>query len=229
MVKTGIILTPDERSKAYIQKIVKNGISLDEILFMNDKRNEKDFDAREINQAKKYGFDISQPVKETLKTAKLDFQQFDFVDINHHDIEDYLKNSQSNFFIFTGGGILKKEILESGPKFIHLHPGIVPEYRGSTCFYYSIIKENKLGVTAYIMDKNLDTGDIIFQKIFEKPDHEFIDNVFDPHIRSETLLEILNHNLIEKGEFRKQDKGGETYYIIHPILKHISILCCVKK
>jgi len=79
------------------------------------------------------------------------------------------------------------------------------------------------------MNKNLDTGDMIFQKIFEKPNHEFIDNVYDPHIRSETLLEILNQNLIEKGEFMKQDKEGETYYIVHPILKHISILSCQKK
>lgn len=229
MEKIGIILTPDVRSKAYIQKILKNGIFLNEILFMNDNRKEKYFHIREINQAKKYGFDISQPVKETLKKAKLNFRQFDFVNINHPKLIDYMKNSRSNFFIFTGGGILKNEILESGPKFIHLHPGIVPEYRGSTCFYYSIIKENKLGVTAYIMDKNLDTGDIILQKNFEKPDHEFIDNVYDPHIRSETLLKILNENLIEKGEFKKQEKEGETYYIIHPVLKHISILSCVKK
>ena len=34
----GIILTPDSRSKAYIQKILKNKIKLDLIIFMNDNR-----------------------------------------------------------------------------------------------------------------------------------------------------------------------------------------------
>ena len=35
-MKIGLILTPDNRSKAYLQKILKNDIPIDEIIFMND-------------------------------------------------------------------------------------------------------------------------------------------------------------------------------------------------
>ena len=229
MTKVGIILTPDVRSKAYLRKLTDNGVYLDEIIFMNDNRMEKTYLREEIEESKKCGFDISESVFEILKKEKLEFKEFNFVDINHADLNQYLKESKTDFFIFTGGGILKREILNSGPKFIHLHSGIVPNYRGSTCFYYSIINEDKCGVTAYIMNEDLDNGPIIFQRNFQKPNHLFIDEVYDSHIRSETLLDVLKNHMLEKGSLKEQNPlEGQTYFIIHPVLKHIAILSCIK-
>lgn len=229
-MKIGIILTPDERSKAYLQKILDNKIKLEKILFMNDKRKEPIYDAECIIKSKEVGFDISEPVKTTLKNHNLEFNEFDFVDINNYQLIEYISKLNIPYFIFTGGGILKKEILNCGPKFIHLHPGLVPQYRGSTCFYYSIINEDMCGVTAYFMDEKLDTGDIIYQKKFIKPNHRFIDDVYDAHIRSETLLDVLKNNMILSGKFTKQNPDkGESYYIIHPVLKHIAILNCISQ
>jgi methionyl-tRNA formyltransferase len=54
--------------------------------------------------------------------------------------------------------------------------------------------------------------------------------VYDPYIRSETLVDVLKKNILEKNEFKKQKPSeGNTYYIIHPVLKHIALLCCQKK
>ena len=229
MCKIGMILTPDSRSKAYLQKLLQNNLVLDEIIFMNNKKKNLDYNPNVIIQSQKNGFDISTSVEAILKSEKLSYKEFDFVDINHPSLINYLKKSHTDFFIFTGGGILRKKILESGPKFIHFHSGIVPFYRGSTTFYYSILNEKRCGVTAYIMDENLDTGDVILQKYFERPSHEYIDEVYDAHIRSETLIEVLKRKLIQKGEFHKQNHNGETYFIIHPVLKHIAILSCINK
>ena len=226
-MKIGIILTPDERSKAYLQKICSKKISIDEIIFMNDNRIEPVFDDEIIEKSKLSGFDISESVQTTLKKHDFHFQEFSFVDINHQDLISYLSNSNTELFIFTGGGILRDAILDSGPKFIHMHPGLVPKYRGSTCFYYSIINDNKCGVTAYFMDKTLDTGDIIFQREFEKPNHIYVDQVYDAHIRSETLIDVLSQKMFLKNSFVKQNPSeGTTYYIIHPVLKHIALLNC---
>ena len=61
------------------------------------------------------------------------------------------------------------------------------------------------------------------------PTHPFVDQVYDPYIRSETLIEILKNNLIETEDFIKQNsEKGNTYFIIHPVLKHIAILNCLK-
>lgn len=225
----GIILTPDNRSKAYIQKLLNHKIILDKIIFMNDKRKEENYTDQIISNSLKSGFNISIPVSRTLVDNKLQFKEFDFVDINHHDLIKYIKNSSIDFFLFTGGGILKKEILEAGPKFIHFHPGLVPYYRGSTCFYYSIINDDNCGVTAFVMDEKLDTGDIVIQKTFPKPNHVFVDEIYDAYIRSETLIEVLEKNLLTKNHKKQNKTKGETYFIIHPILKHIAILNCIKK
>lgn len=229
MKKIGIILTPDIRSKAYLQKIILNNIKLDEVIFMNDGRCENTYDNEEKNTAIRYGFDISETVIDTLEKHQIQYHEFRFVDINHPILIEYLKKSKTDFFIFSGGGILRKEVLDSGPKFIHLHPGIVPQYRGSTCFYYSIINEDMCGVTVFVMDEGLDTGPVIYQKIFPKPDHIFVDQIYDPYIRSETLVEVLKNNILQKDIPNQKTQDGNTYFIIHPVLKHIAILSCTKK
>ncbi len=229
-MKIGIILTSDERSKAYLQKILQNKILINEIIFMNQKKEYKEFTKECILESKKYGFDISESVEETLKNNEIRYTEFKFNDINDQKLIEYIKNKNIDFFIFTGGGILKKEILSCDSKFVHFHPGIVPYYRGSTCFYYSIINQNNCGVTAFIMNQGLDTGDIVHQKIFPKPTHKFIDDVYDAHIRSETLIEILKNDYLKKKQFTKQDKlEGNTYFIIHPVLKHIAMLKCLNE
>ena len=78
------------------------------------------------------------------------------------------------------------------------------------------------------MDEGLDTGDIIYQKTFEKPQHKFLDEIYDPYIRSETLVDIVSQNLLNKQNFKKQNiHDGETYFIIHPVLKHIAVINCI--
>ena len=226
-MKLGIILTPGNRSKAYLQKIVKKKIKLDQIFFMNDNF-DKQFSLEAINQSKKNGFDISKSVKNILLEEKLKFVEFSFNDINHPELVNAVKNSKINYFIFAGGGILKQEILSFRAKFIHFHPGIVPKYKGSTCFYYSRINENNCGVTAFVMNEGIDTGDIIHQSIFQKPNHIFIDDVYDPHIRSETMIDVLEKKILLGAKFKKQtSKTENTFFIIHPILKHLAILSCI--
>jgi methionyl-tRNA formyltransferase len=226
-LKIGIILTSNPRSQAYIQKILNNNISIDEIIFLNDNQPNIVFKNEEIEKGKKYGFDLSKSVHSSLIENKLDFTEFKFADINNPELIKFLSKSDCHFFIFSGGGILKDQILNIGKKFIHFHPGIVPNYRGSTCFYYSIINEKICGVTSFFMDKNLDTGKIILQKIFDSPNHEFMDNVYDPHIRSETMIEVVQKKYFESKNSQEQPSKGETYYIIHPVLKHIAILSCL--
>ena len=229
-MRIGIILTSDERSKAYLQKSIQNNIMFDEIIFLNDNREEKQYLIEEINISKTYGFDISISVKSTLTKRNLKYMEFNFVDINHSSLIDYVRDLDVDFLIFTGGGILRHDILNCGKKFVHLHPGIVPEYRGSTCFYYSIIKDNECGVTVFEMNEGIDTGSVIYQKTFEKPNNLYLDHVYDPYIRSDTLMEVLLNNILEKENFKKQNPNeGETYFVIHPILKHIAILSCIKK
>jgi len=227
-MKIGIILLENERSKSYIQKIINNKIILNDIILLSDNKNSKTYTSEQQTLSLEHGFKIDESVEKTLTNNNFNFKKFNFLEINHPELIRYLKNLDSIYLIFSGGGILKNEILNIGKKFLHLHPGITPYFRGSTCFYYSILKNNNCGVTAFIMDENLDTGNIVLQRTFSKPNHKFIDEIYDAHIRSETLIDVLKNNLLDKENFQKQDNSiGETYFIIHPVLKHIAILNCI--
>ena len=68
----------------------------------------------------------------------------------------------------------------------------------------------------------------ICAKKFQKSNHKYLDDVFDPYIRAETLIELLKNKTMPFTESIKQNPlDGETYHIIHPVLKHIAILSCI--
>lgn len=49
-----------------------------------------------------------------------------------------------------------------GKRAFNFHPGILPEYRGSGCFSWAIINEEKeVGITLHEIDKDIDHGNII--------------------------------------------------------------------
>ena len=96
---------------------------------------------------------------QTLTENNLEYHEFDFVDINDNRLIEYIKKVSVIYFVFTGGGILKQEILNSGKKFIHMHSGIAPQYRGSTCIYYSILDNDNCGVTAFLMNEKFNQGE----------------------------------------------------------------------
>ena len=62
-MKIGIILTPDVRSKAYIQKSIKHNIHFENIILMNDNRKEQIFLPEVTKLSEKMGFNISETVK----------------------------------------------------------------------------------------------------------------------------------------------------------------------
>lgn len=53
-----------------------------------------------------------------------------------------------------------------------------------------------------------------------------IDYIYEPYIRSRVLIKAIEQYL-EKGELTsvgQTPEGAETYYIIHPLLKHLAIM-----
>ena len=128
MIKIGIILLENERSKSYIQKIIHNKIILNDIILLSNNSIIKKYTSKQKILSFQNGFQIDESVEKTLRNNKLNFKKFNFSEINHPKLIKYLINLDSKYFIFSGGGILKTEILNIGKKFLHLHPGIVPYF-----------------------------------------------------------------------------------------------------
>ena len=136
--------------------------------------------------------------------------------------------SKQKYFIFSGisGEKVNTGILNINKKFIHIHPGILPYFKGSTTHYYYLFKKRKIGLTAFFLNNNFDSGKIISTTEYLLPkDLNELDHLLDPYFRSLMLLSIIK-KYIKRKEFKiKPNKNNsEYYYIIHPVLKQISIL-----
>ena len=217
-----ILLHPSYRGRAFIQNMIKKKILPNEIFLMeHESVSYEDYKGSTDNLL----FNPNEKTTESIKNININYKIINSVDCNSNLVIDAIKNINSKWIIYSGGGILKKEVLSQGKKFIHIHPGKLPEYRGSTCFYYSIIDKGYCYCTAFIMDEKLDSGKILLDRQFFPPKNVDFDTIFDPWMRSETLCELL-----EAIDFEKEvkyssnsDLASNMYYVIHPVLKHISI------
>lgn len=127
-----------------------------------------------------------------------------------------LKKYEADIFVVAAfGQILSEEILNM-PKYgcINIHASLLPKYRGAAPIQWSIIDgEKETGITIMQMDKGLDTGDILFQKIVPIEDSDTGESLFDKLAvaGAEFLVEVLPK--IEAGDVHpiKQDEEKSTY------------------
>ena len=90
------------------------------------------------------------------------------------------------------------------------------------------MKKGTCGVSAIILSSEIDAGSIVAIKNYGKPNSKFnLDYEFDTLIRSDLLVQVMsqyfrNDYILPSYEQNKQ--AGETYYVIHPLLKHLSII-----
>ncbi len=93
------------------------------------------------------------------------------------------------------GQILPLEILQHAPC-INLHASILPHYRGASPIQQTLLNgDSKTGVTAMLMDKGLDTGDIIKIKEIDVSKTEMAESLFDmlTEVASELTIDVLQN------------------------------------
>ena len=81
---------------------------------------------------------------------------------NAPDAIAQLKEWSPDLIIFTGGNILRKQLLEL-PRLgvLNVHLGLLPEVRGMSSPEWSLLNHVPVGVTIHYMDAGIDTGPIL--------------------------------------------------------------------
>lgn len=158
-------------------------------------------------------------------------------DINCSAVRRAVRGFPGRYVVFSASGILGRWAFSSKKRFIHVHPGLLPDYRGSTCFYYSLLETGHVGSTAFFMDAGIDTGEIIAASKFtvnysvQPGQRLFMDYILDPYIRAATLKKVLAEYL------RRGDIGGlpqpagarPAYHVMHPILRRLALRSLVAR
>lgn len=242
MIDVAMVAADTSRSRAYIQALIRNHLLPSFVLILGNKVstvlpgqiNSSDFVNN--NQDVEISHDcwseaiinLLEPIQVTLEKSSIEFEQLKTSNIHDPVVIKTIHDRSESTFIYSGYGgvILRKELFLTGKKFLHVHGGYLPDYKGSTTNYYSLIIDDSIGASSLFLDEDIDSGPMLRRKKFPPPeDRAQIDHIYDSAARAKVLIETLQEYK-NSGEFQcKEDlEKGETYFIIHPILKHIAIL-----
>ena len=125
-----------------------------------------------------------------------------------------------------GGQLVGGELLALGPPFLHAHSGWLPDYRGSTTIYYSLLAGEGCGVSVIELVPAIDQGPIVARRRYPAPPVGVdIDYFYDSAIRADLMAEVVAQWQRDGRLDRVETQGGGAdYYVVHPLLKHLALL-----
>lgn len=232
---TVILAARTARTNAYLQALENNNITLKAAIFFEDTHGLKPGQSDYIPENKwqdspVYLPDLSQSIDDCLERVCDKVIRVAANHVNDPAVVTALDTLSPEMVIYSGYGsqIVGKNILSLCSKVLHLHAGWLPEFRGSTTTYYHLLETGNCAVSALLLEEKIDMGPILARKSYPRPPSGLdIDYLYDGAIRADLLIEVL-HYYIDHGELpyveHQTKERGQTYYIIHPVLKHIALL-----
>lgn len=151
-------------------------------------------------------------------------------DHNHMKSEEFLQQVSPDLMVFTGGGLIRKNILAiPSIGILNCHTGILPEYRGMDVVEWTAaegqVENIGFGATLHLMDKGVDTGPILKTAVIDPG----IAKSFE-QIRAKLEVEMVGLMLDGVRGFRdrtitRKTQGaneGRQYYVMHPRIKEFA-------
>ena len=127
-----------------------------------------------------------------------------------------LKRLDPEMIIVVAYGKILPEYILNYPKFgcINMHASLLPKYRGAGPIQWAVINgEKKTGITSMLMEKGLDTGDMLLKCETEIGEYETASELHDRlmYMGAELMLETIRG--VENGtiEPKKQDDSLSCY------------------
>src|SRR5690606_27094649 len=105
-----------------------------------------------------------------------------------------------------------------GAELLHVHAGRLPQQRGSTTTYYSLLEEGVAWASAIVLAEQLDRGAVVAQRCYAPPeDGAMIDHEYDARIRADLLARVLRR-YVQLGALPRlpQALSGVMHYVMHP-------------
>ncbi len=145
-----------------------------------------------------------------------------------------LKGFGAQTYLFTGGGLVPKRILElPNTEFVHVHPGFLPYTRGADGILWSTFCRKKPGAACFYMVPQLDEGHLILTEEydalqFQKPEnadlqtlYRLVFSFYDPVVRALCLKQVLEKygSLKNLPTTQQELHKGITFHFMHDLLK----------
>lgn len=139
--------------------------------------------------------------------------------VNTKACRKILRQSKSDFILVNGTRIIgKKTLASTTKKFVNIHAGITPKYRGVHGGYWALASDDKenCGVTLHYVDAGVDTGDIIAQAIIHPTTKDTF--ITYPILQQKAGLDLLlnNSDFILAGRKGSERSDLESHQWFHP-------------
>ena len=222
------------RSQAYAQCMAAHALEPEQVLIYGGENSGRPGQGAEVLSGN-IGLsifvpDLSQPLEDSCQRRAWSIATLGSESVNSAEIVEKLREISPKLVVYSGygGEIVSPELLGLNVPFLHIHGGWLPDYRGSTTIYYSILQERNCSASAILLSNDIDTGPVIARETYPAPPAGVdVDYVYDSAIRANLLVKVLG-DYARQGEWpalRPQAAGeGKDYYVIHPVLKHLAML-----
>lgn len=140
--------------------------------------------------------------------------------------------------LFTGGGIVPKRLLHlPALKFIHIHPGYLPEVRGADCALWSQLMLGRTSATCFYLAPGIDDGDVILPGYLPSLDFNMASAdinlktlyrvtyaFFDPWIRACVLRRALalTQGFTKIAAYPQSEESSVTYHFMHEKIQRVA-------
>jgi len=93
----------------------------------------------------------------------------DVPSVNGDGVKALLQACQPSVVVVSGTSIIAKKVLALAPRFVNIHCGITPRYRGVHGGFWAIYegRPELAGTTVHVVDPSVDTGAIVGQATIE--------------------------------------------------------------
>jgi len=218
------------RSQAYAQTLAAHQLLPAHALLLGEPEPQPQQPSAATQVAGIFLPDLNIGLADSLRAANVPQTRLPERDVNAPEVCAAILELAPRLIIFSGygGQLVRAPLLELGIPLLHVHSGWLPDYRGSTTLYYSLLAERSCAASAIVLDARIDTGPVVARKHYPAPPAGTdIDRRFDPAIRADLLLQVLRgyHSTGHLAQEPQQGHDvGNTYYVIHPVLKHLALL-----
>ena len=160
--------------------------------------------------AMKHNLTVHQPVK-----------------VREPEFVEMLKEYNPDVIVVVAFGQIIPESILKIPKYgcVNIHGSLLPKYRGAAPIQWAVLDgEKETGITSMLMDKGLDTGDILLKKVIPIAEDETSGSLFEKmmFLGADTLLETLNG--IEKSEIKPEKQGESTTEYAKMLTKSMGLI-----
>lgn len=127
-----------------------------------------------------------------------------------------LEELEPDYFVVASyGKILPLALLKIPKKFpLNIHPSLLPKYRGPSPIHFAILNGDKYtGVTVFIINEQMDAGDIILQREIEiSPEDDYL-TLTQKLVNLAKSLIVEAIECVERGDYKKvkQDEENASY------------------